>query len=150
MGAVWNSRSTRRWRLPRAAAAMTHLVLALAVLFGMVQSGGRYFYCEALGLMPSDPCAEASRTASKCPVDTLSEERADCCEVVTLASMPPAAQAGGPWVAPAACVAVVAAPCAAASTPFAVSSGFARLFERWRPPPRAPNEARSQLMVFLI
>jgi hypothetical protein len=150
MGAVWRGRSTKRWRLPRAAAAMAHIVLALAVLFGVVQSGGRYFYCEALGLMPSDPCAQASGAAHTGPVGTLSEQHTDCCEVVTLAAMPPAAQAAGPCVAPAPFVALLAAPCPSASTPFVASSDLERLFERWRPPPRAPNDVRAQLMVFLI
>jgi hypothetical protein len=34
--------------------------------------------------------------------------------------------------------------------PFVATSGVLRLFERWRPPPRAPNDARAQLMVFVI
>jgi hypothetical protein len=136
--------------MPRAAAKMAHLVLALGVLFGIVQSGGRYFYCEALGLMPSDPCAQASGAATGSPVGALSEQHTDCCEVVTLPAMPAAAEAAGPCVAPAARVALVAAPSLTASMPFVAWSGAERLFELWRPPPRAQSDARAQLMVFLI
>jgi len=150
MDAVRRGQRPRRRRLPRAAVAMVRLVLALAVVFAMVQSGGRYFYCEALGLMPSDPCAEVSGAAHRGPLRTLTEQHTDCCEVVTLATTPPAAQTATPCVAPAPCVALVAAPRLSASMPFVSSLDRERLFERWRPPPRAPNDVRAQLMVFVI
>ncbi|MGO9835004.1 MAG: hypothetical protein ACLP1X_12385 [Polyangiaceae bacterium] len=141
----------KRPRLPRAVAAAAHAVLALAVLFGIVQSGGRYFYCDAFGLLPSDPCAEASRHGhSKSPLGALSEHHRDCCEVVTLAAMPQAAQAAAPMVAPAARVAIIPALWLAGRVDSAALSAIDRAFERWRPPPRASNEVRARLMVFLI
>jgi hypothetical protein len=144
------NRSNRK-RLPHAVVAAAHLVLAFAVLFGIVQSGGRYFYCEALGLLPSDPCAEAARDGhTKCPLGTLSERHADCCEIVTLAAMPQAARAAGPSVAPAAFVAITPALWPEGWSESATSSRLDRAFERWRPPPRASNDVRAQLMVFLI
>jgi hypothetical protein len=144
-------RSTTRWRLPRAVGAVAHLVLAFAVVFGIVHSGGRYFYCEALGLLPSDPCVVASSDAhSKSPLCTLSERPADCCEIVTLASMPEAAQAASPSVAPAARVAVLPALWLADRVDAPAPARVDRAFERWRPPPRASNDVRAQLMVFLI
>lgn len=150
MGAVSRGQRTHRRLLPRAAVAMLHLVLALAVVFGILQSGGRYFYCEALGLMPSDPCAQVSGAAHRGPVGTVGEQHTDCCEVVILAAMPAAAQAAGPSVPPAPFVALVAAPCPSTATPFVASSSLERLFERWRPPPRAPSDVRAERMVFLI
>jgi hypothetical protein len=148
---VPSKRSTKRRRLPRMVAAVARLVLAFAVLFGVLHSGGRYFYCEALGLLPSDPCAEAARDDhNKSPLGVLGERRADCCEIVTLAAMPQAAQASGPGVAPAARVAVMPACGLAGWTDFARPSRRGRAFERWRPPPRASNDVRAQLMVFLI
>jgi hypothetical protein len=144
-------RSTTRPRLPQAVAAAAHWVLAVAVLFGVLHSGSRYFYCEALGLLPSDPCAAASSDAhSKTPLQTLSERAADCCEIVTLGAMPPAAQAAGPSVAPAARVAIVPASWLAGGNDLATAARVDRAFERWRPPPRASSEARAELMVFLI
>ena len=144
------NRSNRR-RLPRAVAAAAHVVLAFAVLFGIVQSGGRYFYCEGLGLLPSDPCAQTARDAhSECPSGTVSEHHADCCEIVTLATMPQAAQAAGPSVAPAALVAIIPAPWTEVGIDPAAPLRLDRAFERWRPPPRASNDVRAQLMVFLI
>jgi hypothetical protein len=141
-------RSTTRRRLPRALTAAAHWVLAFAVLFGVLHSGSRYFYCEALGLLPSDPCAAASSDAhSKTPLQTLSERTADCCEIVTLGAMPPAAQAAGPGVAPAARVAIVPAQWLADRIDAEAPS---RAFQRWRPPPRASGEVRAELMVFLI
>jgi hypothetical protein len=141
----------KRARLSRAVAPAAHVVLALAVLFGIVQSGGRYFYCEALGLLPSDPCAEASGGGhSKSPFGMLSERHTDCCEIVTLAAMPQAARAAAPKVAPAARVALIPALWLAGGADSAAPSAVDRAFERWRLPPRASKEVRARLMVFLI
>lgn len=145
-------RSSYRRRVRRAVAAAARLVLAFAVLFGIVQSGGRYFYCKALGLLPFDPCTKAAEDCrSKSPLGMLSEHHADCCEVVTLAAMPQAEQAAGPSVAPAGRVAIVPALWLArridGSTPRRIDRAFD---ERWRPPPRASSDVRAQLMVFLI
>jgi hypothetical protein len=151
MRSVPKSRSTRRWRLRRAVAAAAHWVLAFAVLFGITHSGGRYFYCEALGLSPFDPCAEASGDGhGKSPLGMLSERHADCCEIVTLAAMPQAAKSAGPSVKPVARVALVPALWLAGRLDSAAPSQVDRPFERWRPPPRASSDVRAQLMVFLI
>jgi hypothetical protein len=149
--ASW-SRLTKRRGLPRVAVAATHLLLAFALLFGLVQSGGRYFYCEALGLLPSDPCAEAWGKAHSAGAESMfSEHHADCCEIVTLEAMPQAAQATAPGVPPAPCVAILPTlSCAPGTDSPLPSSRVAQAFERWRPPPRAPNDVRAQLMVFLI
>jgi hypothetical protein len=144
------NRPSRR-PLPHPVAVAARLVLAFAVLFGIAQSGSRYFYCEALGLLPSDPCAEAATEGhGKSPLGTLSEHHADCCEIVTLAAMPRAAQAAGPSVAPAPLVAVLPALRPEGAIDSAAPSCLDRGFERWRPPPRASNDVRAQLMVFLI
>jgi hypothetical protein len=127
------------------------VVLAFAVLFGIVQSGGRYFYCEALGLLPTDPCAGSACDAdSKSPSRTLSEPRLDCCEIVTLAAMPQAAQGADPTVVPAARVAVIPALELSAPVDSAAPARAGRALKRWRPPPRASSEVRARLMVFLI
>ncbi len=137
--------------MPRAVAAAVHLVLAYAVLFGIVHSGGRYFYCEALGLLPSDPCAEASHDArGKGPLGMLDEQRLDCCEVVTLAAMPPAAQGAAPGVAPAASVAVPPSFWLARLVDSASPPRLGHAFKRSRPPPWASDAVHSRLMVFLV
>ena len=150
MRSLPRNRRTPRGRLPRAVAAVAHLVLAVAVVLGIVHSGSRYFYCEALGLSASDPCAAAtSEGRGKSPSETLSERAPDCCEIVTLAAMPRAAQAAQTSVAPAPCVAIAALPIdesAGAAPP----SGVDRALARWRPPPRSSGDVRAQLMVFLI
>ena len=141
----------RRTPLPRALRAAVHAILAVALFFGMVHAGSRYFYCEALGLLPTDPCAQApSDDHGKSPLGTVSERTDDCCEVITLAAMPRAAQATGFTIAPAACVAVLPALGPASAADLVPSAPRDRAFDRWRPPPRAPNDARAQLMVFLI
>jgi hypothetical protein len=148
---VVKSRTTTRRRLLHVAAPLGHLVLALAVVFGIVRSGGRYFYCEAFGLLPFDPCAEASREpCGKGPSGTLGEQPRDCCAIVTLAATPDGAQAARPSVPPAACRPILPAPGLAARTDLPPPSRVARAFERWRPPPRTANDARTRLMVFLI
>jgi hypothetical protein len=132
-------------------AAAAHLVVAFAVLFGIVHSGGRYFYCEAFGLLPFDPCAQASTDAhNNGPSEMLDERPADCCQIVTLTAMPRAAQAAGPSVAPAARVADIPALWLMGRTDSPTLSRVDRAFKRWRPPPRASNDVRAQLMVFLI
>jgi hypothetical protein len=129
---------------------LAHLVLIFAVLFATVQSGRRYFYCEAFGLLPYDPCVQATSHADRGSVPgMLSEQPKDCCEIVTFAAMPDAAQAAGPSIAPAARVAVIPARWLTAPIAFAPSACVDREFERWRPPPRTSNDVRAQLMVFL-
>jgi hypothetical protein len=147
--------ATRR-RTPRAlgaaAAAAAHWVLALAVVFGVLHSGGRYYYCEAWGLMPFDPCAQApDQGGRESPFDVLSEEHSDCCAVLRLGAMPQASQAAIPRVAAAPWVAVLPAPQRAEpSSDSETSRDLVRALARWRPPPRASNDTRAQLMVFLI
>jgi hypothetical protein len=141
----------KRRRPPRAVVAATHLVLALAIVFGLVQSGGRYFYCDALGLLPSDPCAEALGKAHSMGAEsTLREHHADCCEIVTLGAMPQASRAKAPDIGPAPCVAVVPIFPLAVESDCLAQPRVAKAFERWRPPPGAANDVRAQLMVFLI
>ena len=142
----------RRWsrrRLWRAAAmALGHLVLAFAVVSGVGQSGARYFYCEAFGLMATDPCVQASQ-ASRGPFEALDTPLADCCEVVTLPAMPEGARVASWSVPSAGCAAVL--PAAVLIDPWSSRGHQLQSPERqrWRPPPRAPSEVRAQLMVFL-
>jgi hypothetical protein len=125
-----------------------HLVLVFAVLAGIGHSGARYFYCEALGLMATDPCAQASER-QRCPVEALDRAVADCCEAVTLPAMPQGARAASPSVPPASRIAVIA-PGWLAHPWIAKGLRSSNWTPRqWRPPPRGPNEARAQLMVFL-
>jgi hypothetical protein len=140
-------RSSRRfWRA--AAVAIGHLVLAFAVLSGVDQSGARYFYCEAFGLMATDPCVQSSQ-ARRGPLEAVDTPLADCCEVVTLPAMPEGARAMSPSVPPAARAAVL--------PPTLLTDAWSSRGprfpnperQRWRPPPRAPSEVRAQLMVFL-
>jgi hypothetical protein len=129
----------------------THGVVALAVLFGVVHSGGRYFYCPAMGLLASDPCAAAaSDTRRKSQRGALSETHVDCCEVVTLPSMPEGARPGEAAIPPAFQVAIVPARARTSPTAAIEQSRAERRFARWRPPPRSANDARAALMVFLV
>jgi hypothetical protein len=118
----------------------------------MLQAGSRYFYCDALGLMASDPCVGAASEARAGGAEgaLLTERAGDCCQIVTLAAMPQAAEAARSSVAPAALVATLLARATAQRADPRPAPGGHRAFERWRPPPRASNEARAQLMVFLI
>ena len=137
--------------LRRVATALGTLILAFALLAGMLRSGGRYFYCEAMGLSPSDPCVAAnpSHPHSNNPADEVRPQHIDCCEIVTLPSMPEGARAEGPSVPPAA-VHIVATPVQALDPAHADAS---RLRERasahWRAPPRSSNQIHARLMVFL-
>jgi hypothetical protein len=128
--------------------ALAHWVLAFAIFSGIGHSGARYFYCEAFGITATDPCVQASQS-QRSPVEALDESVADCCELLTLPAMPEGARAAGPSVPPAARVAVVPAGWPADLWMTKELQSATPALQRWRPPPRAPNELRAQLMVFL-
>jgi hypothetical protein len=147
-------RAARRPRRKRAAArsfaaALGHLLLALAVLCGIARSGARYFYCEAFGLTLTDPCVRAQHDDVGRSGEALGERVHDCCEVVTLPAVPDGARTATPNIPSAPRVAVVAV----GSSDFVRSRGGTSfcdpLLDRWRPPPRSPGENRAELMVFL-
>jgi hypothetical protein len=52
----------RRVALRRVVVALTALLLSFAFVSGLARPQGRYFYCEAMGLLASDPCAAAARS----------------------------------------------------------------------------------------
>ncbi len=143
--------STKRRALRRAVVAVTRVVLAFALLFALVESGTRYFYCEAMGLRLVDPCAQgiAHEGQREGQLPLLSAYHADCCEIVTLPAMPQAVQALAPSVAPAALVAILPAFWLVAQTAPPASPAD-RAFGKWRPPPRTSRDLRAQRMVFLI
>lgn len=125
------------------------MLVAVAVVFGIVQTRARYFYCESLGLSAVDPCAKAALHRAPCPLSSLERAPFDCCEVLTMPSMPEGACAVGPTV-PAAGVLAVLPP-----TEGIGKSALRRTVrgawdgERWRGPPKFASERRAQLMVFL-
>ena len=141
------------WRpggLPRGLVlAATRLLLALAVICGAVQSGARYFYCDALGLSSSDPCAASAQGGGGCPFESVERQSVDCCSLLTLPSMPDGARAHERSVAPAGVVALLpASEYMCPRLPLRVE-GFARAALRIERPPRPGGELRTQLMVFL-
>lgn len=141
---AWSGRGF--WR--GAATSLGHLVLVFAVLTGIRQSGARYFYCEAFGLMASDPCVQAVQ-APRSDDQAVDEPLDDCCEVVTLPSLPEGARAERPTVAPPARIAVIPPEWqVGAWSTNKLPSANLRL-QRWRPPRLDPREARARLMVFL-
>jgi hypothetical protein len=140
----------RHRTLPRALAARAWCALvAVAVLFGILQARTRYFYCEGLGLSVTDPCAHEV-TEPRCPLATFDRAPFDCCEVVTMPSMPEGARAAEPSVPSAGVIATL--PAVGSSVESSWSGDAHRIAwegERWRGPPRASRERRAQLMVFL-
>ena len=136
----------RVWR--GAALALGHLVLAFAVLTAIGHCGARYFYCEAFGLMASDPCVQVSQTRPG-PIESLNAPLADCCEVVNLPGLPEGARAQTPAVPPAARIAVLPVEPLTELWTIREPRSLTLLLERWRPPPRGPSEVRARLMVFL-
>jgi hypothetical protein len=144
-GAGWRARG-----LPRALVlAAARLLLALAVICGAVQSGARYFYCEAQGLSSSDPCASSARGGGGCPFKSVERQSVDCCSILTLPSRPDGARAQERTVAPAGMVALLpASEYMGPRSPLRVE-GFARAPLRIERPPRPGGELRTQVMVFL-
>jgi hypothetical protein len=141
----------RRRRVPlRAALAkVSSLLVAVAVLLGVVHAGARYFYCEGLGLSTTDPCLQAATHTSPCPSGAFDRPELDCCRVITMPSMPEGARSIVPVAAPAGFVAVLPPVQRADASPWNGSDLFVREGERGRAPPASSGERRARLMVFL-
>jgi hypothetical protein len=136
--------------LPRAAVARAScLLVAIAVLFGVAQAGARYFYCEGLGLTATDPCVQRATQPSPCPLASFEREPFDCCQVLTMPSMPEGARSAVPVVPSAAVLATLPAVPVADASSWNESVFVAREGERGRAPPSSSSERRAQLMVFL-
>jgi hypothetical protein len=140
----------------RVAFAIAGLSLAVAVLAGAwrssssLVSGGRYFYCEAMGFLQADPCAVRSHhDAARDPGAEAREQPFDCCAVGTLDSAPSGTLARARTVSPPALVAIIA-PWELVEPRSPNDVRCSRIaHERWRPPPRTATQRRSELMVFL-
>ena len=137
-------------RLPRRLPArVASYLVALALLMGLTRPAGTYFYCEAMGMLPLDPCVHAAATegASDDPSLSLRQQRHDCCERITVASAPRGATPATPEIAPSALSAILPARAVPPSAWHALAVGSATV--QWRVPPRPPGQACAQLMVFL-
>lgn len=142
------SRTWKRMPARRLACAVARLLVALVVVAGIAQSGSRYFYCEALGLSATDPCRESARShVETCPTQAFRAGRADCCEIVTLPSVPSGAESDGPTVPSAGIAAVV--PAKSFVLHLDEASWRTLGFARWRESPRSRQRARERSMVSL-
>ncbi|HEX3772586.1 MAG TPA: hypothetical protein VHV30_17025 [Polyangiaceae bacterium] len=145
--------SSSRRTLPRAWIARAWCAfVAISVLFGVAQAGARYFYCESLGLSATDPCAASAPSETRqppCPLASFGRAPFDCCQVITMRSMPEGARAIEPSVPSAGVVAVLPPVVGPIEPASGRGPSVARAGERWRGPPRASRERRAQLMVFL-
>jgi hypothetical protein len=140
----------RRRKLPNALVrGALFLLLAVAVVCGTVQAGARYFYCEALGLSLSDPCAQGVEHRDQCPLASLDRPDVDCCSLLRIRSMPEGARASEPTVPPAGVIAVLPAIEGASGRSSRGGIRAVRATARWRKPPRSSGERRAELMVFL-
>ncbi len=140
--------------LPRRfAVVFASLLVSLALIAGLSRPSGRYFYCEAMGMLPFDPCAAAAaeheNSADEDSTATIREYHTDCCDVVNVPPAPRAASAETPTVPPPALLAVLPALDFTRVLPVAPPRITISTFEKWRIPPRPPGQARAQLMVFL-
>jgi hypothetical protein len=136
--------------MPRAAVARAWcLLVAIAVLFGVVHAGARYFYCEGLGLSTTDPCAQVAEQRAPCPLASFESAPFDCCQVITMPSMPEGARSVEPTVPAAGVVAVLPAASAVVESRDRLSVRVAREGDRWRAPPKSAGERRAQLKIFL-
>jgi hypothetical protein len=126
------------------------LVLAFSLVSSLSLAGGRYYYCDAMGLMSSDPCRGDPPSSQDCEgAGALRKVAADCCERLTLPSMPAGAAATDPPVAPAPITAVVAPAEYACATGADAPRPSRDRSERWGPPPPLASEMCARRMVFL-
>lgn len=131
-------------------AALVGLALAFALAASLARPAGRYFYCEAMGLLPLDPCraAPAASDGPSTPEGLLDQTRPDCCEVFTLRALPDGATRASPNVPPATVVAVLPA---VAATNNADERLAHHVPATGRAPPRPPGKQRAHAhnQVFL-
>jgi hypothetical protein len=147
-------------RLRAAARRVWCLMVAVIVVCGFVHAKARYFYCEALGLSATDPCVQASahRHSSRatagapsesCPGGALDRAPSDCCQILSMPSVPEGARSVEPTVPAAGVGALLPAVELTSAGSWSGSSHAALDRGRWRGPPRSAGERRAQLMVFL-
>jgi hypothetical protein len=131
-------------------AALVGLALSFALVASLARPGGRYFYCEAMGLLPTDPCraAPAASDGRSTSEDCLDQTRPDCCEVFTLRALPDGATRAPTNVPPAAVVALLPAVAAIETAPEPLAH---HVPATWRAPPRPPGKLRAHAhnQVFL-
>ena len=142
--------SVKSSALRRVAARFAGLLLSFALLSGLTHANARYFYCEAMGLLAIDPCATgvSGENHDTAPVAELRPRHFDCCEVITLPSLPASTTMSTVTVANAPCTATIPA-AAFIDVVHLQSTRAAADAERQRTPPRSAAHARAQLMVFL-
>ncbi len=128
--------------------ALARLLFAVVLVTGITHVHSQYYYCEALGLSATDPCASAGCGEPE-PGDAREwrSPKADCCEVIHLPNVPKCAQPRAPSVAPAAFVAVVPEPFARLNA--GVKPNLRATSKRGREPPRSLQQSRAKSMVFL-
>jgi hypothetical protein len=141
----------RRHRmLPQATMArVLCVVVALAMLVGVMQARARYFYCESCGLSATDPCAQGAVRRSPCPLASLDRPPFDCCQVITMPAMPEGARSVEPAVPAPGLLSVLPACVRAAESSSSQGARTPWRDEHWRGPPKSLRERRTQWMVFL-
>jgi hypothetical protein len=146
--------------LRRFVVALAALGLLFVVVSGLAQANSRYFYCEAMGLRDTDPCADAARRrewregfAGAGEADEARQGHGDCCRVLTLPAIPSGTATADPLATPSPHVAALAAAtpsaCVPSRPPAPARVRADRPHDRWRAPPGDARERRAQVMVFL-
>jgi hypothetical protein len=128
---------------------LARLFVAAALVLASLHAGAHYFYCEAIGLSASDPCAQASHEGPGCPLQASHFEPIDCCQRITNPTLPDGARAELPIVPPAPLVSVLPAIPNASAVLRRDPHASPRFSERWRGPPRWGDDLRTRLMVSL-
>ena len=148
---MWRKIKRTRRRLRPLVVAFAGLLVSIAMFSGLAHANARYFYCDAMGLLGSDPCAVAGRSDDEpqAPSAEAREGHADCCEVLILPSLPQGTHVQASAVPPAPLLALLSA-----ASVFGVHIAGppvrrTRASEHWRHPPRSAAQVRAQLMVFL-
>lgn len=149
IGAAAATRAFRKG-LPRWGRALAALLFAVAMLTGLAHENSRYFYCEAMGLMATDPCAAAAEDASweVHPFTEARQGHGDCCSVVTVPSLPGGTNAPEAAVPSAPLVAIIPAAELVGALLAAPVRGLPTVMIHGPAPPRTAAQARAVLMVF--
>ncbi|MGH7272714.1 MAG: hypothetical protein ACREJ3_19980 [Polyangiaceae bacterium] len=132
----------------RVAWAIAGFLLSFVMLSGIAHANARYFYCEAMGVMSTNPCSAGDRSATGKGVGAeVRQQSADCCHLGIFAPMPEATPPPVRSIPPAALVAVMPlrAWIGGPQTSAYVEGDHA--VDRWRIPSRSAAKQRALGMV---
>jgi hypothetical protein len=119
------------------------VALGFAIVLGVLLGGSHYFYCPLMGAVVSEPCTSAPRG------DASTIAAPDCCQTVTIGTLPSALGAAPGPELPALPLVAVLQPSEVKGDAWLPLATLA-VIEPTGPPPLRATQRAARLSVFLI